>query len=270
MIKAKIKECIRLTEAILTEHFCEGVRQDTLTKHMDEKCLWIGSIDSEYTKGKDEILYSLHKEAGKLPTFILTSKKFECANHDRKMAVITGRYIGHTEENNKEISRDMQRVTFVWKEKEGFLWLVHFHISNPMNNVEKNEGFPHALGVFTKEYINSLLLEGKNKYIIVKDEKNAYQRLPVSKIIYIEYFDMRCLIHLLDNDVLVKASLSELEFQIKGVGCQIIIRVQKKFAVNKFFVSSIKRYEIEVTNGHTIPVSRSRYKEVKMDLLVAK
>lgn len=267
MIKSKIEVCIRLTEAILTEHFCLGVCQDTLKLHMHQTCLWIGSIASEYVKGKEAILNILAKESGKLPTFILTAKKFECIDHDRKSAVIAGHYIGQTTEDSNEIFRDMQRVTFVWKEQNGFLWLMHFHISNPMTNVEKDEGFPHALGIFTKEYIDAILLEDKNKFLNLKDENNVYQRISITKVIYIESFDKNCLIHLKDRDILVRASLSEIERLLEKMACQIIIRVQKSFAVNKFAVNSIKRYELLVAQKYTIPISRNRYAEIQKQLL---
>ncbi|MEG0470285.1 MAG: nuclear transport factor 2 family protein, partial [Longicatena sp.] len=227
MIKKKIEACIQLTETILTEHFCQGVVQDTLRKHIDENCLWIGSIAKEYVRGKDEILRSLSKEAGKLPIFVLTSKEFECVEHDRKMAVISGRYIGCTVEGSDEIYRDMQRVTFVWKEKDGRLVLTHFHVSNPMINVEKDEGFPHAIGVFTKEYMDSMLHDDKNKYLNVKDEHNTYQRMLLTEIIYIEAFDKHCIVHLKDRDILAKASISDVEEQVTTTGCKFILRVQK-------------------------------------------
>lgn len=265
MIKEKINECIQMTDEIMTSHYRGN--HNVLKKHIHEDCLWIGSVASEFYHGRDKILDVLKEEDKELPSITLNSKEYECISHDRNSCVIVGIYFGHTEQNNEELFRDMQRVTFVWKEEEGELYIKHIHVSNPMTVVQDNEIFPHKLGVFAKEYVNMMLhKELKSEVIKIKDRMNVHHMIQLSNIFYLEAFDHQTVIHTAEGDILTRMLLSDVEDKIKEINSDMTMRVHKSYVVNRYYIDSIQRYEMKVAGKYRIPVSKLRYQEVQQKL----
>lgn len=269
MIKTKIDTCIKLTEQFMTDHY-RG-KHKLFLSHLHKNCLWIGSNADEYHHGKDLISYILLQDQPEMPKITLSSKEFECVSNDRNSCVIVGRYIGIVDKSENEIFRDMQRVTFTWKEEKGKLYIMHMHVSNPLTLVKNDEVFPHQLSIHTKEYIDMLKEKEIEKagVITIKDEHNTYRKLTISDITYIEGFDTNTILHTLDGDILAKSLLSEVEKQLESVGSNMIVRVHRSHMVNKFFVNSIKRYELGVAKKYIVPVSKTRYQELKQELFIS-
>lgn len=268
MIKAKIDSCIKLTERILTDHYRK--QHELFTKHLHKNCLWIGSNANEYYHGKEMITFILSQDQEEMPNITLSSKEFECITHERNTCVIVGRYIGIIDNNENEIFRDMQRVTFVWKEENDKLLICHMHVSNPLTLVKNDEVFPHQLSAHTKEYIDMLKEKeiDRSGCLVIKDEYNTIQKIFISEITYIEGFDANTIIHTIYGDILAKSLLADIERQIVSQGSNLIIRVHRSHMVNKFFVNYIKRYELGVAKKYKVPVSKQKYLRLKEELFV--
>ena len=266
MKKEKIIECIKLTDDMLTRHYQGDHR--LVVKHLHKDCLWIGSNAIEYYQGRTAILQQLEEEKAKLPQVSLSSKDFQCVTHDRNSCVIAGRYIGITDEVSGEIYRDMQRVTFAWKEEKGQLYLMHMHVSNPLTNTEHDEIFPHGVGIFTRKYVDMLIKKEveRSGHLIIKDRDNVTHNIQTSNILYLEAFNVNTLIHTLEGDVFARISITELEKQLHELQEDMFVRVHKSFCVNRFYVMSIQAYEVCLADQHTIAVSKGKYAEVKAHL----
>lgn len=266
MLKTKISECMALTDRIMTDHF--QFHHDILYQHLDENCLWIGSCDSEYYMGRDKIVEILNQEQDDLPRITLILKEFHCVSQDRNSCTIVGRYVGVTDEASGEIFSDRQRVTFCWKEQNGKLMLMHMHVSNPLQIVQENEIFPHEISKYTGEYMERLIAERTKQMgsIYVKDTSNVNHRVQIGKIIYLEAFNNETLIHTSDGDIFARMQMSTLEKCANEEDANTIIRVHKSFCVNKYHVENIQRYELKLHGGHSIPVSRTNYQEIKEKL----
>ena len=261
MLKEKVNKCLQMTEDIMTSHYRGN--HDVFKAHVHKACLWIGSIASEYYHGKEKIIEVLKEKKKELPDIILTSREFECVFQDRNSCTIVGRYIGITDMNNGELFRDMQRVTFGWKEEKEQLYIRHIHVSNPMANVQESEIFPHKLGIFTHEYMNMLLRkELKSEMIKIKDQQNVYHIIQLSNIIFLEAFDHRTLIHTTNGDFLTRMLLLDVEKKIMTINDKMIIRVHKSYAVNKYYIDSIQRYEMKLAGEYRIPISKQKYLDV--------
>lgn len=263
MKKEDIKECIRLTEDVMIRHF-QGDSEFAISL-MHKNCIWIGSCASEFYQGKEEIVKVLRAFAGTLPTITLTSQEYMCASHDTHECVITGRHIGQTTRYSGEIYRDMQRITFVWKKTREGLQIMHIHVSNPMNNLKDDEIFPHQIGTYTKEYFNLLVSNDikKTGKITVKDQLNRHHVIKIGDISYIEAFDMKCIIHLEDNDIFARIPLLEIEALIKKKNNNLFKRIHKSYLINKYHVKSLERYTITLQRDVELPVSKERYGEIR-------
>ena len=249
MLKKKTEECIALTDKIMTEHYRGN--DDLLHTYIGENCLWIGSCDSEYYAGRTKILEVLDEWLGDLPLITLFSKSFECVTQDRNSCTIVGQYVGATDESSGEIFSDKQRVTFCWKEQKEGLRIEHMHISNPLKNLQEEEVFPHAVGKYTRHYMQMLIekeIESMGS-ICVRDKANISHK-----------------IHTTHGDIYAKLQMAMVETIISDEQPELVVRVHKSFCASRYYIESICRYELRLYGGHTIPVSRSGYPKIKEQL----
>ncbi|QSI25382.1 regulator [Erysipelotrichaceae bacterium 66202529] len=262
MKKEQINSCIELTKEIMNRHYQGNLA--FVAEQLHKNCMWIGSNADEFYQGKDSIIAVLKRDAEKLPHIQLTSQEYMCASHDTHECIIMGRYIGVTSAASGEIYRDMQRVTFVWKEEKGKLSVIHMHVSNPLNNVVKGEAFPNQLASYTKEYLDMLVNREVEKKgtITVKDQQNRYHVVQVSDILYCEAFNMNSILHM-KNDIFARITLVELEEQLKEKGNGMFCRIHKSYLVNRYHVLSLKRYELTIRGNHHVPVSKQHYNEIR-------
>lgn len=266
MLKKRIEECIRLTDRIMVDYYRGS--NELLYEQLGNDCLWIGSCASEYYMGKQEIISVLEHQRGNLPMITLVSKEYHCVMQDRNSCTIAGRYIGATDEDSGEIFSDMQRITFCWKEKEEALQLMHIHVSNPMTILEADEVFPHEVGRYTKQYMDVLIRKETDRLgaVSVKDRDNVRHKLRLSSIIYLEAFNIHTLIHTTAGDIYAKVLLSELEVLLNKEESALFVRVHKSFCVSRYYIEKIQRYEMQLYGGHIIPISRSRYQQIRKQL----
>lgn len=266
MLKKKIEECIALTDKIMTEHYRGN--DDLLHTYIGENCLWIGSCDSEYHAGRTKILEVLDEWLGDLPLITLFSKSFECITQDRNSCTIVGQYVGATDESSGEIFSDKQRVTFCWKEQKEGLRIEHMHISNPLKDLQEEEVFPHAVGKYTRHYMQMLIekeIESMGS-ICVRDKANISHKILIGEIIYLEAFNKETVIHTTHGDIYAKLQMAMVETIISDEQPELVVRVHKSFCASRYYIESICRYELRLYGGHTIPVSRSGYPKIKEQL----
>lgn len=264
MKKASIDECIDLTERIITQYYQGDIA--LLCQYLHKQCLWIGSNANEYYDGKDHIISVIKKAM--LPPIILSSKEFQCVMSDRRSCVIVGRYVGITDISCGEIYRDLQRVTFTWKKECELLYLTHMHVSNPLTAIGEGENFPHQIGSFTKEYLDMLIKKEveKSGYLIIKDQDNITHRIQISNILYLEAFNVNTMIHMMKQNIFARASITAVERQIKAAQEDMFIRVHKSFSVNRFYIISIRQYELQLAGGNIVPIPKGKYTQLKEQL----
>lgn len=93
----------------------------------------------------------------------------------------------------------------------------------------------------------------------VKDYKGRYYNVKASDIIYMDIIDKDITIHLTeDKRILCKGTLTDIENKLYGP----FIRCHNSYIVNAFFIDSYKRYEIKLTTGAVLRISKKNYKEV--------
>lgn len=263
MKKEDIDHCIELTKELMVRHYQKD--DDFAIRYLHRNCIWIGSCAEEFYQGKDEIAAVLKREAKELPDIQLTGFDYVCVSHDTHSCVITGRHTGQTTNSSGEIYRDVQRVTFVWKKNKDEFLIMHIHVSNPMNNLQDGEIFPHKIGKFTKGYFEMLVNRDikKNGTITIKDRKNRYHVIQINEIMYCEAFDMNCIIHLPENDVFGRLTLLDFEQLLNEKNKDMFKRVHKSYLVNRYHALSLSRYELTLQNKVNVPVSQERYNEVR-------
>jgi len=56
--------------------------------------------------------------------------------------------------------------------------------------------------------------------------------------------------------------LLDVEKKIMTINDKMIIRVHKSYAVNKYYIDSIQRYEMKLAGEYRIPISKQKYLDV--------
>lgn len=102
-------------------------------------------------------------------------------------------------------------------------------------------------------------LKSQEKYILLQGNGEML-RLPVNKIIYVEVFSHSCVLHMTDETVETRTSISKLESEL---GMEFI-RVHRSFLVHLSYIKKIVKAEIFLENGETVPLARRKYAEVNL------
>lgn len=112
------------------------------------------------------------------------------------------------------------------------------------------------------ECINDILkILNTEPHTIYVDSINDSIAINVDNIMYIESFRHYKVIHLSNlQQVTCRATLSDFESNTKHL---TFLKPHKSFIVNAKFIAYIKNYNIYLTDKSVIPISRTRYNEIK-------
>lgn len=103
----------------------------------------------------------------------------------------------------------------------------------------------------------------RNNYIIVNDKSNTY-KIYSHDIKYIEVQKKIISIYTNDKDITTRYSLGKIE---KDLNSEKFVRCHKSYIVNLSFIEGIKPNSLRLESGEEIPISRYRYKDVKIKFL---
>ena len=102
---------------------------------------------------------------------------------------------------------------------------------------------------------------------VVFDTPSRVVVLDAASISYVEVFGHTLVIHVLGGrtEQLTLSLTQAREILPK----ENFIQCHRSYVVNKDMVSSLRRYEVTLRNGETVPVSKQRYREVETALLAS-
>ncbi len=94
----------------------------------------------------------------------------------------------------------------------------------------------------------------ENSYIVIENQK-----INKNDILYVEAISHYIIVYTKTTDVKLKGPLSKV---MEELDCDSIIKCHRSYAVNLEAVAKILKDEAVLDNGKTVPISRSKYKEV--------
>lgn len=103
----------------------------------------------------------------------------------------------------------------------------------------------------------------ENKFFIYNISKVKH-KIPVSKIIYLENFDRKVVIHTKDDDIIFYGKLSDCR---KQESLKNFIDIHQSYYVNPMYVESIDSKSLILTDNKKLPISRHKLQNV-MDLIL--
>lgn len=248
-----------LTRQVIEDFFHQKPEKVIQKFHSD--VTWIGAGDGQYIGGYKKVSDYIRNIG--LPRCEILQKEYRVVAHSDDIYVVAGRMkIGGPQGTNEKLST-VQRITFIWKIEDGRFWLLHFHISNPIEPQEKSEYFLKSAGNGTFEYVKQVFSQ-KRRLIAFGRHDQTYV-LCNQDIVYIEAENTNSVIHCLNRDILSRESISALE---KRLGDDFI-KTHRSFIVNSNYITGIKRYQLAVSRGIELPIPEKKYREIKEKVLYA-
>lgn len=175
----KKEHAIRLTSYMMHKHYCEN-DVDALIRLFDTEFIWLGAGEQEYAVGADTVCGIFRQFAGMVPKCNISEEEYSALQLSPDTYLCSGRMWIETDPSTNVFLRAHQRVSTVFRFREGRAFCCHIHISNPyMEMAEDDIGFPTRMAKHTSEYLQEQIEEQKK----LIEEKTAeltsiYNSLP--------------------------------------------------------------------------------------------
>lgn len=98
--------------------------------------------------------------------------------------------------------------------------------------------------------------------ITVSNDSGKY-KIFLNSLRYAETFNRNLLLHTEQENIICYRSMKELERELESHG---FVRCHTSYLVNLFYVKGMKKLELELISGETIPISQPRRKELTQKL----
>ena len=265
MNKKTLNEIIQLTQECIT-HFWQ-LDPEFAISHFDKDIVWIGSAQSQYIEGYENVVNDFKSIMKELKPCHLLKQEFTVVQNSGNTCAVSGRYCTTTDDEVGYFFQVQQRCTFVWELVDGTPKIKHCHISNPIGELKLSEGekFANALGEMSKKYwlYRMNAIQDKRR-IVICDNKDEVHFIMPFEIVYVNAIGRNSIIHT-TSGAEIRSKNGITDFMNKaGDGSSV---VHRSFAINNTYISCIHQYEIIMANGSKIPIPKKRYKEIRDQLI---
>lgn len=254
------KQAEELTRQVMEAFYHQD--PERIIKKLHSDVTWIGAADGQCINGRKDVSEYIRKID--VPICEIFEKEFQTVANSDNLYIVAGWMKVAISRESNEILSAVQRITFIWKTEDKQFWLIHFHVSNPIEFQKKDEYFPHTAGKETFQYVKQILSQ-KRKRLIVCGKHNQTHVIWNKEILYIEAENTDSVIHCLHGDILSNESISKIEKKA-GEG---FIKIHRSFVVNCSYVTGIKRYLLSVNQQIELPIPEKKYREIKEKIMNA-
>lgn len=231
---------------------------------LDDDFVWIGAYEFQYIRGKKEFLHSIQDESNEMPVHV-SEEEFHILAHDRNLWTVYGRYTATAVQEDNTMLLAKTRNTFVWQQVDDKLVLLHIHGSHARDvPLEFSGNIPPSItdsGAWFESLKSVDRLVGPPKKLIFRDSNGTYHFVLPSEILYIKAEDKQCTVHTGNGSFVARILLKD--FSDKS---PLFLQCHRSYLVNIHSIKAIKRYELKLSDGTILPISKERYMNVKEQL----
>lgn len=252
----KKQEALELTSYLLCQYW--HLNPELFISHLHKNVLWIGSMDSEYIHGAENVKTRIYENRDAMVDVYLKDEEYEIIYSDSISCLIVGRYTAYTKPETGQILSEKQRVTFEWVLENKELKIIHLHLSNILHIQQEKEKFPTIAGKTTYEYVK-MILRRQNGFsrICVKDVNGIQIFITEYDIIYIEsdgnYINIHCIDKIIRCHMTLKKMMDLLSENFISIG--------RKFIINSENIIEISNSTIKLLNDNEVQVPVNKLKE---------
>lgn len=169
----KKQQVIEMTSFIMHKHYCENDIEAVIS-FLGDSLSWFGAAEHEYAVGYETITGIFRQFSGQIPECIISDEEYHVITPCEDIFICTGRMWISTAPSAKMYLRTHQRVTMVYRYKDGKFDLCHIHLSNPYEMAEHDIGFPTKVGHQTFEYLREQI-DAQRK--LIQEQMDTLSRL---------------------------------------------------------------------------------------------
>ena len=248
------KDALRLTQEIMEKWY--DLKPEVIYPYLDAHITWIGAADRQFFVGFEQVKEALEKTSGQMLPCFVTDQYYLIADSGRDFCVVAGRIVVTLKDEERLLS-EPQRVTFIWKEKDGALLISHIHVSNNAAVVAPDEAFPLRASRHAYEFIMRRLEEDTD-IVTLRASDSAIYRISRGCTLYLEAANEYMLVHTKTDTIRVHRSMG-------GVYRELFpdfIMIHRSLCVNPLYIRLIREYETVLTDGTVLPIARAKYRGV--------
>lgn len=265
MNKKSLENMINLTHACINRCWKKDI--EFLFNYMDENITWIGALQNQFVKGKENLTNIIKKLHEEMKPCSLVNQHFYAAHNSGTSCTVVGRYIVIPDEGMNISFQIMQRCTYVWELKKGVPRIVCIHISCPVGQikVDRNEIFPNELGNMAYKYIINEIEKVKKgkKALPFYDIKGALRFIYMDDVEFAESNKRTVIIHTVYETIEVKLKWSE----FLDIPENKLLLVHRNYTINKDFVVLVNSNSIKMKSGTIIPIPTKKSIAIKIKLV---
>lgn len=187
---------------------------DTVSRLLDDNFVYIGSLDSHYSHGKEEFLEVSPHENTQSPVHI-SDENYFILSHEGRLWTVCGRFTLSSRIDSVSILYARKRITMIWKEIDGQLKLLHIHCSIARDvpleinypSADDNQNNIRWFDYIRKFDIKSLDMEK----IMMKDIQGNTQIIFPAEVFYAQSNGHYVTVFTADRSFDIRRSLKEVE-----------------------------------------------------------
>lgn len=161
--KEKEQMAMELTSLMLHKHYCEN-DVEALIALLDDAVHWFGAGEYEYAVGIETVAPIFRRFAGQVPKCNISDEEYDVVQIAPETYLCTGRIWVATDASTQISLRVHQRVTMVFRWRDGQPRCCHIHISNPYQEMIKgDQGFPVKMAQESYRYLQEQIEKQKEQ-----------------------------------------------------------------------------------------------------------
>ncbi len=268
----KTNELIELSLFIITEYYKNNL--EPFFEYISDDVLWIGPAQRQLIQGRENLIQTFLAEQHDL-TFTMGDIKVLCSSPHRHVCEVLLRYNIYTHFPSGNTDLHKQWLHYTWRDtgrpkgtrlenahaqdegshnNERRPEIVLLHISNEWPYDERDTIYPVHLENVPWSIQTPAELE---QYVTVRAIDQCVYRIAASQIMYIETVkrSAKLQIHTENGIITVNDTLSKFEEKHPG----ILLRVHSGYLLNPRYVKSVRRFQVILSDGTTLPIPEKKY-----------
>lgn len=245
---------IALSKEVLHSFYNRNI--ETYLHYLADDFLWIGAFDFQFTMNKADFLKTIQSELNS-QSFTMLDEEFMLLSKTPTTYIVCARYKLIAQNNDNSLIRTHTRMTIIWKYIGDELKLCHVHGSNsqdiPISITTEDIPLDPPNEFFT--YLNSLNLTNTKDKLVFRDMNGNFKYFIESEILYLEANSQSTYLYTSNECLEISGILLENSKKLSST----FYRIHKSYIVNSLLVTSLKRYQVTLTNNQTFPVSKEKY-----------
>lgn len=159
----KAQAVMELTSAMMHRHYCENDVEGVIAP-MDEDIIWVGAGENEYASGGETVAEIFRRFAGQIPKCNIYDEEYETLQISPDVYLCSGRMWIETDASTQISLRVHQRITAVFRWKDGRFRCCHIHSSNPYQEMAEGDvGFPTQMAQQSYQYLQEQVEKKKEQ-----------------------------------------------------------------------------------------------------------